>query len=195
MGHQEYLSAGVHIGMKQQTKDMKRFIYKIRPDGLAVMNVQLIEERVNIAAKFLSKFKKIVVVSRKLIGQKAAVKFAEATDSKAFIGRFLPGTITNPNFPGYFEPDIVIVTDPFADKQAIEEALKMRKPVIAFCDTFNETPKIDFIIPCNNRGRRSIALLYYTLAKKIFMERGGKEEDFKYKPEDFEIENDRKRRD
>lgn len=186
MTQDEYLSAGVHIGMKQQTKDMKRFIYKTRPDGLAVMNVQLIEQRLNIAAKFLSKFKKIIAVSRKSIGQKAAVKFAEATGAKSFIGRFLPGTITNPSFPGYFEPDVVIATDPFADKQAIEEALKMRKPVIAFCDTFNETAKIDFIIPCNNRGRKSIALIYYMLAKKIMMERGMKEEDFKCKPEDFE---------
>ena len=182
MAFEEYLSNGVHIGMKQQAKDMMRFIYKVRPDGLAVMDVQLIDEKISIAAKFLSKFKKIIAVSRKPIAHKAVVKFAEAIGGKAFYGRFLPGTITNPDFPGYYEPDVVIVTDPYADSQAITEAVKMRIPIIAFCDTFNVTSNIDFVIPCNNKGKRSIAFLYWMLAKKMLEGRG---EEIKSEAKDF----------
>lgn len=186
MAFEDYLSAGAHIGMRQQTKDMRRFIYKIREDGLAVLNVQLIDQRLTLAAKFLSRFDKIMIVSRKAIGQMPVIKFAETIGAKAVIGRFLPGIITNPSFKEYYEPDVVLVTDPLADKQAIQEATKMRIPIVAFCDTFNETSRIDFVIPANNRGRKSLALLYFLLAKKILNIRGLPEEEFKFKQEDFE---------
>lgn len=188
MVHEEYLSAGMHIGMKQQTKGMKKFIYKVRDDGLAVLNVEIIEKRIKIAAKFLSKFDKIMVVSRKAIGQKPARMFAKATNSKAIAGRFLPGTITNPSFPGYYETDVLIVTDPLADRQALKEAIKMRIPVIALVDTFNETNLIDLLIPVNNRGKKSVAMTYLLLAREILKNKGEIKDDkeFKYKPEDFE---------
>lgn len=187
---ENYLSAGLHIGMKQRTKDMERFIYKIRPDGLAILDTKAIEERIATAAKFLSRFKKIMVVSRKTNGQKPIVKFAEvlATDDfivRAFPGRFLPGTLTNPSFREYFEPDVVVVTDPLADMQAIKEAVKMRIPVVALCGTFNETRNIDLVIPANNKGRKALALVYYLLAKEILKLRS---EELKLKPEDFESE-------
>ena len=139
MAFEQYLSAGMHIGMKQQTKDMKRFIYKIRDDGLAVLDLQTIDNRIKITANFLKDYNKIMVVSRKGVGQKAVKKFAEAVGAKAVMGRFLPGTITNPSFKGYYGPDVLIVTDPLVDKQAVVEAMKMRIPIIALVDTFNVT--------------------------------------------------------
>ena len=145
MANEEYLSCGVHIGLKQTTKDMKRFVYKIRSDGLAVLDVQEINNRIKIAAKFLAKAKKIIIVSRKGVGKKPVVKFAEAINGKAVIGRFLPGIITNPSFRAYFEPDVLIVTDPFIDRQALGEAVKMRVPIISLCGTSNEIKNIDFV--------------------------------------------------
>ncbi len=184
----DYLSAGVHIGTKSRTKDMSRFIYKVRPDGLAVLDVQTIERRIKIASKFLAKFKKIVVVSRKQIGHKPAVIFSDAVGAKYMTGRFLPGSLTNPSFRNYIEPDVIIITDPAVDSQAIEEAVKMRIPIVAFCNTMNNVSNVDLIIPCNNRGKKSVAYLYYLLAKGILEERG---EQMKLKPEDFEIETKR----
>jgi small subunit ribosomal protein S2 len=188
MEHEQYLQAGMHIGMKQQTKQMKKFIYKTREDGLAVLDLQTIDQRIKLAANFLSNFKSIMVVSRKVVGQKPASKFAEAINGKAIVGRFLPGIITNPDFPGYFEPDVIIITDPLVDKQAMVEAVKMRIPVIALCDTFNETNLIDLIIPVNNKGRKSLAMLYYTLAKEILKSKNviASDSDFKFKIEEFE---------
>jgi len=186
MALDEFLSAGVHIGMKQRTKDMERFIYKIRPDGLAVLDVQTIQKRIEIAGKFLAKHKNIMAVSRKPIGQRAVKRFAEATGSKDAIGRFLPGTLTNPSFRNFFEPDVIIITDPAIDSQAIKEAVKTRIPIVAFCDTIDETSNIDFVIPSNNKGKKSIALLYYLLAKEILKIRGVAESEIKFKAANFE---------
>lgn len=186
MALDEFLSAGVHIGMKQRTKDMERFIYKIRPDGLAVLDVQAIQKRIEIAGKFLSKYKNIMAVSRKPIGQRAAKRFSEAVGAKDAIGRFLPGTLTNPSFRNYFEPDAIVITDPAIDIQAIREAVKIRIPIIAFCDTVDNTSNIDFVIPSNNKGKKSIALLYYLLAKEILKNRGVAEGEMKIKAADFE---------
>jgi small subunit ribosomal protein S2 len=190
MTYEQFLSSGMHIGMKQQTKDMKRFIYKIRDDGLAVLDLQTIENRVKLAGKFLSRFQRIMVVSRKTVGCKPAIKFAEAINAKSITGRFLPGIITNPSFPGYYEPDVVIITDPLIDMQAIEEAIKMRIPIVALCDTSNETQSIDVIIPVNNKGRKALATVYWLLAREVLKNRGviKEDEEFKQKPEEFESE-------
>ncbi len=195
MPYEEYLSAGMHIGMKQQNKHMKKFIYKIREDGLAILDLQTIENRIKLAAKFLSKFKRIMVVSRKAVAWKPITKFAEAIEGKALRGRFLPGTITNPNFPGYYEPEVLLVTDPMIDSQAIEEAVKMRVPIVALADTSNETESIDLLIPVNNKGRKSIAMVYWLLAREIQKNREliKEYEEFKYKPEDFEPKERKKK--
>ena len=190
MSYEQFLSSGMHIGMKQQTKDMKRFIYKIRDDGLAVLDLQTIENRVKLAGKFIARFQRIMIVSRKAVGWKPAIKFTEAVGGKSVTGRFLPGIITNPSFPGYYEPDVVIITDPLIDVQAIEEAVKMRIPIVALSDTSNETTSIDLIIPLNNKGRKSIATVYWLLAREVLKNKGiiKQDEDFKPKPEDFESE-------
>lgn len=189
MPYENYLSAGMHIGMRSTTKDMRRFVYKIREDGLAVLDLATIEKRLLTAAAFLARFNNIMAISRKTVGQKPAAKFAEAIGGKAVIGRFLPGTITNPNFPGYYEPDIVLITDPLVDKQAITEAVRMRRPIIGLCDTFNETVGIDFIIPVNNKGRKSLAMTYWLLAREVLKAQGKikTDEEFTLKPEDFEV--------
>ncbi|MEM5872318.1 MAG: 30S ribosomal protein S2 [Candidatus Aenigmatarchaeota archaeon] len=195
MSYEQFLSAGMHIGMKQQTKQMKKFVYKIREDGLAILDLQTIENRVKIAGKFLARFNKIMVVSRKAVAWKPITKFAEAVNGKAVTGRFLPGTITNPHFPGYYEPEVVLITDPLIDTQAIEEAVKMRIPIVALCDTSNETSCIDLIIPVNNKGRKSLATIYWLLAREILKNKGiiKQDEDFKLKPEDFEAEETEKK--
>ena len=192
----EYMQAGVHIGMKQQTANMRRFIYKVRQDGLAILNVAMIEERIKTTAKFLKNYERIMIVSRKLAGQKPASKFGELTGAKINNGRFLPGTITNPAFPGYFEPQVIIVTDPLIDKQAVVEAVKQRIPIIALCDTFNETGAVDFVIPCNNKGRKSLAMIWWALAREVLKERGviKTDEEFTAKLEDFEAPEDTRER-
>ncbi|MBU5575156.1 MAG: 30S ribosomal protein S2 [Candidatus Aenigmarchaeota archaeon] len=188
MAYENYLSSGMHIGTKQITKEMKRFVYKIRDDGLAIINLPVIEKRIKIAANFLSDKKRIMIVSRKPIAFKAIDKFAEAINGKSVKGRFLAGTITNPNIKDFYEPEVLIVIDPMIDKQAVKEAIKMRIPIIALTSTGNETNGIDLIIPINNKGKKSIAMALYLLALETLLARKSIPDasGFKYKPEDFE---------
>ncbi|MDD1720528.1 MAG: 30S ribosomal protein S2 [Euryarchaeota archaeon] len=183
----EYLAAGVHIGTQQKTEDMKRFIYRVRADGLYVLDVKATDERVKIAAKFLSKFDptRTLVVSARQYGQFPATMFAKVIGAKSLVGRFIPGTLTNPEYRDFVEPDVVVVTDPIGDAQAVKEAVDVGVPVIAMCDTNNMTMHIDIVIPTNNKGRRALALIYWLLAKEIAKLR---ERQFEYTVNDFEIE-------
>jgi len=179
---EKYLTAGVHIGMTSRTADMKRFIYKVRPNGLAVLNVGALDKRIAIAANFLSNRKSVLIVSRKENSRDPAVKFAEAIGGRAITDRFVPGSLTNPTYKNFFEPDVLIVTDPAVDRQAIKEAIQMRIPIIGLSDTFNETSYLDIILPCNNKGKKSVSLILWLLAKLIKEKKG---EEFTATPEDF----------
>jgi small subunit ribosomal protein S2 len=185
-----YLSAGVHIGMKQKVKAMEKYIYKIRSDKLAVFNIQKVDEQILEIAKFLSKYKseEILVVSRKTNGHKPIVMFAKSiSDANVIYGRFYPGTLTNPDYEKYLEPKVLFVTDPAADKQAIKEAKNSNIKIVGICDTFNDPTDLDYVISANNKGRRSLSLIYWLLAREIVKARGEIKGDaeFKYVEEDF----------
>ena len=179
---EKYLSAGVHIGMTSKTADMKRFIYKIRPNGLAVLNVGILDRRIDLAASMIAGRKNILIASKKDNANEAVAKFAELTGARAVIGRFMPGSLTNPTYRDFFEPELVIVTDPFNDKQVIKEAVQMRIPIIGFAGTYNETSFIDLVLPCNNKGKKSMALILWIMAKLVAEKRG---QQFDAKPADF----------
>ena len=183
----EYLAAGVHIGTQQKTEDMKRFIYRVRPDGLYVLDVKASDERIKIAASFLRKFDpaRILVVSARQYGQYPAMMFGKVIGAKSLVGRFIPGTLTNPQYRNFTEPDVVIVTDPIGDAQAVKEAVDVGIPVIGMCDTNNMTMNIDLIIPTNNKGRKALALIYFLLAREILKLRDQK---LDYTVSDFEVE-------
>jgi len=187
----QYLAAGIHIGTQQKTKDMKKFIYRVRQDGLYVLDVRKTDERLRVAGKFLAKFdpEKVLAVSVRLYGQKPVKKFGEITGAKAIPGRFLPGTMTNPSVKNFFEPDVLIVTDPRADHQAIKEAIEVGIPIVALVDTENLLSYVDLAIPTNNKGRKALALIYWILAREILLNRGviQSREDFKVPVEDFEM--------
>ena len=169
-----YLTSGVHIGTQYKSADMKQFIYKVRQDGLYVLNVTKTDERIRAAAKFLSRFdpQRILVASARQYGQRPAREFSKAIGAPAFAGRFVPGTMTNPANPSFVEPDVLVVTDPAADKQALNEALNLGIPVVALCDANNESRNVDLVIPTNNKGRRSLACIYWLLAREVLLARG-----------------------
>jgi small subunit ribosomal protein S2 len=183
---QEYLYAGIHIGMKSRTADMKKFIYKIREDGLAVLDLKMLDERIATATKFLSNANKILVVGRKTNAHDPIKKFSEIIGCDYVIGRFMPGTLTNPSYKKFLEPDVVLITDPLSDYQSLKEAVDSRIPIVALCDTLNETRNVDFVIPCNNKGKKSLALIFFLLTRELLKNKGQKE--FKYKIEDFGTE-------
>ncbi len=175
----KYLAAGLHIGTQQKTKDMERYIYRVRADGLYVLDVRKTNDRIQAAAKFLSKYDPddILVVSTRQYGQAPVKKFGKVTGAKTIPGRFIPGTLTNPNYAKFIEPKVLVVTDPRSDSQAIIEAKQIGIPVVALCDTENLLGNVDIVLPVNNKGRKAIALVYWLLARQILRERGVLAED------------------
>lgn len=185
-----YLSSGVHIGTRQKTGAMAPFIYRVRPDGLYVLDVRKTDERILVAGKFLARFDSpsVMVVSARQYGQRPAQRFSEVTRTRAMVGRFIPGTFTNPHYKGYIEPSALVVTDPLADEQPMHEAAQVGVPVIGLCDTDNETADVDLVIPTNNKGRKALALVYWLLARQVLRERAELPSDkpFEVSVEEFE---------
>jgi small subunit ribosomal protein S2 len=171
---EELLAAGLHIGTRIKTGDMKEYIYRVRPDGLFILNIGKTDEKIRLAAKFIARFdpSRVLVVSSRLYGKAPIEKFCEKTRTVPTVGRFLPGFISNPLQPKHGEPQLLVVTDPRADWQAIREASTSGIPVISFCDTDNTFSDVDLAIPINNKGRRALAMAYWLLARQVLRERG-----------------------
>ena len=182
---EDYLAAGVHIGTQQKTKDMERFIHRVRTDGLYVLDVSMTDRRIRTAADFLANYdpEQILVASSRQYGRFPAEKFADAVGARARTGRFIPGTLTNPDYDGYIEPDVVVVTDPIGDAQAVKEAITVGIPVIAMCDSNNSTGNVDLVVPTNNKGRKALSVVYWLLAYETLDRRGAEPS---YALDDFE---------
>ena len=171
---ENYLKAGTHIGTKNKSGTMKKYIYKTRKDGLKIMSIQVIDERIKAAATLIASYPegRIAFVSRKLYAQTPIKRISELLDIKTVTGRFIPGTFTNPTARHFIEPEVVIIADPDQDKQAIKEAIAINAFIISLASTNNEVNNIDFIIPSNNKGRKSLALIYWLLIREILREKG-----------------------
>jgi len=185
------LSAGIHIGTKMKTKDISPFIYRVRPDGLFVLDVKKTDERIRVAAKFLSRFEpsKVVVVAARLYGRTPISRFCEVTGATPIVGRFVPGLFSNPLYPNHIEPGVVVVSDPQADTQAVKEASKIGVSVVALCSTDNDFSNVDLVIPTNNKGRRALAVIYWLLAREVLREKGEipPDGDIPLSIDDFEV--------
>jgi len=168
-----YLKAGIHIGTKFKTKHMEKFIYKTRPDGLSVLNVQEIDARIRIAAFFLSQYapEDIMIVSRRE-GSFKALKDMAKYGFKVYPGRYPPGILTNPELDIFVEVKVVVVSDPWTDKSVVKDALRAGIPIVACCDTNNLTNIVDVVIPCNNKGKKSLGLFFYVLTREYLLKRG-----------------------
>ena len=171
-----YETHAVHIGTNQKSSDMQRFIDTDRADGsgLHLIDINQTDERIRTVAKFLSHYdpERILVVSARQYGQRPARKFAQSIGAKRIVGRFIPGTMTNPRLRTYQEPEVLLVTDPAADAQALSEAVSTGLPIVGIVDANNTLRNVDLALPANNKGRRSLALIYWLLAREILTARG-----------------------
>jgi small subunit ribosomal protein S2 len=171
---EEYLAAGVHIGTQQKSKDMMKFIYRVRGDGLYILDIKETDERIKKAAAFIARVDpaKILVVTSRQYGQYPAKKFSQTIGGTSVVGRFIPGMLTNQRLDRYLEPQVLVVTDPIGDSQAVKEAVQVGIPIVAFCDTNNMTSFVDMVIPTNNKGRKALSMVYYLLTREVLRHRG-----------------------
>jgi small subunit ribosomal protein S2 len=184
------LSTGIRVGTPVKTKSMSRYIVRANPEGLYILDISKTLYRIDVAAKFIGRtnISKVAITSAREYGKKPVEKFCEATGATPILGRFMPGTFTNPSLPKYMEPEIVIVTDPQADQQAVIESTRAGVPVIAISNSDNVISKIDLVIPANNRGRKALATVYWLLAREVLKKQGKikSEKEMKVTIDDFE---------
>ncbi|HZT35804.1 MAG TPA: 30S ribosomal protein S2 [Nitrososphaera sp.] len=184
------LSTGIRVGTPVKTKYMSPFIVRANPEGLYILDISKTLARIDVAAKFIgrSDISKVAVTSAREYGKTPVEKFCELTGATPILGRFMPGTFTNPSLPDYMEPEIVVVTDPQADQQAVIEATRAGVPVIAVANSDNVTSKVDLVIPANNRGRKALATAYWLLAREVMKKQGKIKSDSEMKVsiDDFE---------
>jgi len=185
-----YISSGTEIGTQQKNAHMKPFIAKVRNDGLYLIDIKATDHRIREAGKLLARYdsEQVLAVAVRQYAHKPISMLAKLTGIRAKPGRFLPGTLTNPLCKTYTEPDIIILTDPIGDYQALREAVNVGIPVVALCDTNNQTKYVDWVLPVNNKGRKSLALTYWLLAREILKNRGDIKDyaEFEHLVEDFE---------
>ena len=185
---EDYLSAGVHIGTRFKNGYTDKFILRSRADGLKILNSEIIDERIKCLINILSRYEpsEFVIMGRRENARKPLSVFSKIVGCEIFTGRYLPGKLTNTALDNFKEYKVVIVCDPLTDKNILNEAFERGCVTIGFCDTNNVTNKLDFVIPINNKGKKSLAIAFCLLAKHYLINRGIiKEKDFKYTFDDF----------
>ncbi len=183
-------NTGIRVGTQVKTKFMRSFITKANPEGLYILDMDITIKKIKTAAKFINRLgtDNLIVCSGRQYAETPVEKFCEVHGSKKILGRFMPGTLTNPSLPYYIEPKLVLISDPQVDGQAITEATNAGIPVIGVANTDNITSNLDVIIPANNRGRKALAAVYWMLMRQILIERGelGEDDSTEYEIDDFE---------
>ena len=180
-------STGVRVGTDVKTTFMIPYITQASPEGLYLLDLDITLSRIQTAARFIKKFdmNKVVVYSGRVYASTPIEKFCELTGAKKMLGRFMPGTLTNPSLSFFSEPHLIIISDPQVDAQTITEATNAGIPVIGIANTDNVTSDLDLVIPANNRGRKSLAAVYWLLAREILQD----PKAVKYEIDDFETKS------
>jgi len=165
---EDYVRCAVHLGTKVITPHMRKFVYKRRADGLAVINTLAIDEKLREAIELFSKYnpEDVYLVCKREAGWPAAKKFEEITGIRTFTKTYPPGITTNLKLENFFEAKMTIICDPWIDKNALVDTARLKKPVLSLCDTNNYTTNVTQIIPCNNKSKKSIGCILYILAKE-----------------------------
>ncbi|WP_414838072.1 30S ribosomal protein S2 [Candidatus Nanosalina sp. VS9-1] len=181
---EEYLKNGVHIGTRSQHVDMDDYIFHVKKNGLAILDLNKTDEQIRKVAEILADYspEEILVVGRKEEVYQPIKTLSEVLGTDSVNGRFMPGTLTNPRSDNFKEPEIVLVTDPEEDGQAITEASDVDIPVVAIADSENSLDDVDYVIPANNKGENAVGMVFWLLAQQI-KEANGEKLDAKL--EDF----------
>ncbi len=164
---EDYIKYAVHLGTKVITPNMRKYVYKRRADGLAVLNTNLIDEKLKEAIEFFKNYnpEDVFLACKREAGWEAAEKFSEITGINVFTKKYPAGIITNTELKDFFETELIIICDPWLDKNALKDATITKKPVISLCDANNLTTGVTKVIPCNNKSKKSVGLILYILAR------------------------------
>ncbi|MEX0568393.1 MAG: 30S ribosomal protein S2 [Candidatus Njordarchaeota archaeon] len=168
-----YMKFGVHIGTHSLADPMRKFVHG-KKTGVYLIDIKKTDERIRVAAKMLADFEpdQIFGFAMRLYAQKPLLMMAKWTGIVARIGKYYAGILTNPSLPQYTEPEVVFISDPIKEANIVREANMVGVPVVSLADTSNEPYNVDLVIPCNNRGRKALALVYWLISNQVLREKG-----------------------
>lgn len=170
----DYVKAGVYIGTKVITPNMRQFVYRRRADGIAIINTNIVDEKLKEAGKILANYKpsEWIVVCKREAGWRAVKLFSELTGVKVFTKKYPAGIITNLSLSDFFETELIFICDPWLDKNALNDAVNVRKKVMSICDTNNLSNGVDYVVPANNKSNKSLGIIFYILAREYMKSQG-----------------------
>jgi len=172
---QRLIATKTHMGTKNLTKEMERYVFGKTKEGIHIVNMSMMWQKLMLAARIVVAIENpqdVMVIAQRPYGQRAVLKFAHHIGANYIAGRWTPGLLTNQTQKKFVQPRMLIVTDPRTDLQAVKEASYVNIPIIAFCDTDSPLEGVDVCIPCNNRGRQAIGMMYWFLAREVLRMRG-----------------------
>lgn len=165
---EDYIKTASYLGTKVITPSMRKYIYRRRLDGLAILNTVLVDKKLSDAIKFVCRFKpnEWALVCKRESGWRAVKIFSELTGVKIFTKKYPSGILTNTCLENFVEVNMLMISDPWLDKNALSDARKVRIPVVGICDTNNHTSDIDVVIISNNKSNKSLGLIFYLLSRE-----------------------------
>lgn len=169
---EDYIKTASYLGTKVITPTMRKYVYRRRLDGLAILNTLLVDKKLKDAIEFIKQYKpdEWTLVCKREAGWRAAKMFSELTGVRLFTKKYPAGILTNPELPNFFETKMIMICDPWLDKNALADARRVNVPVVGICDTNNHTFNIDVVAIGNNKSNKSLGLIFWLLAREYMKE-------------------------
>ena len=171
---EDYIKTSSYLGTKVITPSMRKYVYRRRMDGLAILNTLIVDKKLKEAIDFIKQYKpnEWILVCKREAGWRAVKMFAELTGVKIFTKKYPAGIITNICLPDFFETKMLMICDPWLDKNALTDARNIRIPVAGICNTNNHTTDVDFVVIGNNHSNKSLGLFFWLLSREYMKAHG-----------------------
>jgi small subunit ribosomal protein S2 len=165
---EDYIKTASYLGTKVITPSMRKYVYRRRLDGLAILNTLLVDKKLAEAIELIKRYKPEdwTIVCKREAGWRAAKMFSELTGVRLFTKKYPAGILTNTVLDNFIETKMILICDPWLDKNSLTDAKKVRIPVVGICDTNNHTADIDVVIIGNNKSNKSLGLIFWLLARE-----------------------------
>ncbi|MBT6690186.1 30S ribosomal protein S2 [archaeon] len=171
---EDYIKTAAYLGTKVITPTMRKYVYRRRLDGLAILNTLLVDKKLAEGIDFIKQFKPgdWTLICKREAGWRGAKMFAELTGVRTYTKKYPSGVLTNTVLDDFIETKMVVICDPWLDKNALKDAKNIRIPVAAICDTNNHTADCDVVMIGNNKSNKSMGLFFWLMAREYMKAHG-----------------------
>ncbi|MBT3643002.1 30S ribosomal protein S2 [archaeon] len=164
----DYIKTASYLGTKVITPSMRKYVYRRRLDGLAILNTLIVDKKLSDGIDFIKQYKpdEWTLVCKREAGWRAAKMFSELTGVRTFTKKYPAGVLTNTVLDNFIETNMILICDPWLDKNALTDAKNIRIPVVGICDTNNHSADIDVVMIGNNKSNKSLGLFFWLLSRE-----------------------------